>query len=361
MTEEPLKESYTGYEEEENLEIAVDEPIPPTEKPLILFVNPKSGGGLGQKLVSKIQSSKNIYIVLLPEEQNSWPEKYQSIINAPNLRVCAAGGDGTVNWVITLLKKYYTGQFIPPLAVIPFGTGNDMSRSLKWGKGMKQSSINRIGRKIEKMLTSDQIENIDVWNLEIEIEGSEPKNYQMLNYFSIGVDAAIALNYEELRQKQKPKSQFESLCLYVPAGSKVLGKESKIKDYMHISLFGENDEDVSNIHEIDVQPNERTFVLQSTLTMYGGKIDWTGKQKPSMSDGKLEVKFYKGVTQLTMCQMGLAHCRSHGQAKGASLRTDGPCCFQVDGESQKLEAPALFTITKLFNYPFILPVKLSRK
>jgi hypothetical protein len=43
----------------------------------------------------------------------------------------AAGGDGTVKWMISELAGIECPQV--PLGVIPFGTGNDMSRVLGWG------------------------------------------------------------------------------------------------------------------------------------------------------------------------------------------------------------------------------------
>ena len=48
--------------------------------------------------------------------------------------VIAAGGDGTVMWIISELLA--TGCPIDRICVgvIPFGTGNDFSRSIGWGK-----------------------------------------------------------------------------------------------------------------------------------------------------------------------------------------------------------------------------------
>lgn len=45
-----------------------------------------------------------------------------------------AGGDGTVGWVLgCLLELEKNGRLpVPPVGVIPLGTGNDLSRTFGW-------------------------------------------------------------------------------------------------------------------------------------------------------------------------------------------------------------------------------------
>ena len=44
------------------------------------------------------------------------------------------GGDGTVGWVLGSLGELHklVREPVPPTAIIPLGTGNDLSRSFGW-------------------------------------------------------------------------------------------------------------------------------------------------------------------------------------------------------------------------------------
>lgn len=56
------------------------------------------------------------------------------------LRILAAGGDGTVAWLLKTIKEL---QLQPPplVAVMPLGTGNDLSLSFGWGNTFLQAWI----------------------------------------------------------------------------------------------------------------------------------------------------------------------------------------------------------------------------
>jgi diacylglycerol kinase (ATP) len=57
------------------------------------------------------------------------------------MRVLAAGGDGTVAWILKTVRELGLHP-APHVAVMPLGTGNDLSLSFGWGNAFLQSWIN---------------------------------------------------------------------------------------------------------------------------------------------------------------------------------------------------------------------------
>ena len=87
------------------------------------------------------------------------------------------------------------------MAVLPLGTGNDLARTLGWGPGYKQEPLGPI---IEAALRGKEV-LLDRWAIEIFNEDGDDERGKQLrylnNYFSVGLDAKIALEFHQQREE----------------------------------------------------------------------------------------------------------------------------------------------------------------
>ncbi|OBS57893.1 hypothetical protein A6R68_10981 [Neotoma lepida] len=99
--------------------------------PLLIFINSKSGDHQGIIFLRKFKQYLNPSQVF--DLSKGGPEAGISMFkNFARFRVLVCGGDGSVSWVLSTIDAFGLHDRCQ-LAVIPLGTGNDLSRVLGWG------------------------------------------------------------------------------------------------------------------------------------------------------------------------------------------------------------------------------------
>ena len=296
-------------------------PIPSsTTKPLLVFINPKSGGNQGSKLIQKFQWLLNPRQVfdLSQVGPKVALELYRKV---PNLRILACGGDGTIGWIFSALDDL---TIKPSVAVLPLGTGNDLARAFGWGGSYTDEPLSKIlfnvrdgeivqldrwdlvvernyntsGCEIQPDRSStssgggssDPLEDVKFETTNINARETLPTNV-INNYFSIGVDAHIALEFHEAREAHPEKfnSRLRNKMFYGQAGGKDL-LQRKWKDLCnYITLECDGVDLTQRLKDLKVH----SLLFLNIPSYGGGTRPWSGNspvyEVPRTDDGLIEV------------------------------------------------------------------------
>ncbi|KAJ2947288.1 hypothetical protein O0L34_g17004 [Tuta absoluta] len=327
--------------------------VPAGVKPLLVFVNVKSGGCQGLELISSFRKLLNPYQVFDLENGGPLPGLYV-FRHIPNYKILVCGGDGTIGWVLQCLDN--VGQDSqcsnPPCAIVPLGTGNDLARVLRWGSGYT-------GCEDPLSLLRDVIEaeeiRLDRWTVVFHPEDNkqqdDPKeaaavrqqlpgsqsedNSQILvmnNYFGIGIDADLCLDFHNAREENPNKfnSRLRNKGVYVKMGLRKMVGRKMCKD-LHKAVKLEVDG-----KPVDLPAVEGIIIL-NILSWGSGANPWGPEKddqfsKPNHWDGMLEVVGVTGVVHLGQIQSGLRGAMRIAQGGHIKINLKSEIPVQVDGE-----------------------------
>ncbi|RZR98519.1 hypothetical protein BHM03_00027877 [Ensete ventricosum] len=141
--------------------------IPSDARPLLVFINKKSGAQRGDSMRRRLHILLNPVQVFELSSTNG-PEAGLSLFRkVPHFRILVCGGDGTVGWVLDAIDKQ-NYESPPPVAILPAGTGNDLARVLSWGGGLgaiqRQGGLCTVLHHIEHAAVTI----LDRWKITIE-------------------------------------------------------------------------------------------------------------------------------------------------------------------------------------------------
>ncbi|XP_072554476.1 diacylglycerol kinase zeta-like isoform X4 [Paramormyrops kingsleyae] len=321
-------------------------------KPLLVFVNPKSGGNQGAKIIQSFMWYLNPRQVF-DLSQGGPKDGLELYRRVHNLRILACGGDGTVGWILSTLDQLQLNPQ-PAVAVLPLGTGNDLARTLNWGGGYTDEPVSKILSHVE----DGNIVQLDRWNLIVEpnLEASqEEKDEQQTdklpldvfnNYFSLGFDAHVTLEFHESREANPEKfnSRFRNKMFYAGTAFSDFLMGSSKDLAKHIKVVCDGTDLTSKVQELKLQ-----CLLFLNIPRYcAGTMPWGNPSEhhdfepQRHDDGCIEVIGFT-MTSLATLQVG-GHGERLNQCREVTLTTYKPIPMQVDGEPCKL-APSIIHIS----------------
>ncbi|KAK2411409.1 diacylglycerol kinase [Trifolium repens] len=310
--------------------------LPPDARPLLVFINKKSGAQRGDSLRLRLNILLNpVQVFELSSSQG--PEMGLYLFRkVSHFRVLVCGGDGTVGWVLNAIEKQNFDS-PPPVAILPAGTGNDLARVLSWGGGLgpveRQGGLTTILHHIEHAAVTI----LDRWKVTISNpqgkQQPQPQKF-MNNYLGIGCDAKVALDIHNMREENPEKfyNQFMNKVLYAREGAKSI-MDRTFEDFpwqIRVEVDGV---------EVEV-PEDAEGVLVANIGSYMGGVDlWQNEDESydnfdpqSMHDKMLEVVSISGTWHLGKLQVGLSRARRLAQGQSIKIQLFAKFPVQIDGE-----------------------------
>uniref|UniRef100_A0A670YNC5 Diacylglycerol kinase n=1 Tax=Pseudonaja textilis TaxID=8673 RepID=A0A670YNC5_PSETE len=345
------KVSKRGNEENKGRPFMIKPISSPLMKPLLVFVNPKSGGNQGTKVLQMFMWYLNPRQVfdLSQEGPRDALELYRKM---PNLRILACGGDGTVGWILSILDELQLNPQ-PPVAVLPLGTGNDLARTLNWGGGYTDEPVAKILCHVE----DGAIVQLDRWNLQVERnpdfspdeveDGTHKLPLNVFNnYFSLGFDAHVTLEFHESREANPEKfnSRFRNKMFYAGAAFSDFLQRSSRDLSKHVKVVCDGTDLTSKIQELKFQ----CIVFLNIPRYCAGTMPWGNPGDHREFEPQRHDDGYIEVIGFTMASLAALQVGGHGerlhQCREVTLLTYKSIPMQVDGEPCRL-APSLIRIS----------------
>ncbi|EGI70794.1 Diacylglycerol kinase theta [Acromyrmex echinatior] len=336
--------------------------VPKGVQPLLVFVNVKSGGRQGLQLISSFRKLLNPYQVFDLDNGGPLPGLYV-FRHITDYKILVCGGDGTIGWVLQCLDN--VGQdsqcSSPACAIVPLGTGNDLARVLCWGSGytIDEDPLNLLRDVIDAeeiildrwtvvfhpeekeqpqvVCNAATSQQVAIRHLHISGAGATSEDntqiYVMNNYFGIGIDADLCLDFHNAREENpnKFKSRLRNKGVYVRMGLRKMVRRKLCKE-LHKEIRLEVDGKLIELPQLE------GIIILNILSWGAGSNPWGPDTKedqfytPNHWDGMLEIVGVTGVMHLGQIQSGLRYATRIAQGGHIKIHLNSDIPVQVDGE-----------------------------
>ena len=295
-------------------------------------------------------------------------DRTASAVPPPRVRFLAGGGDGTVAAAASLIALACERAHLPqtrraPVAPLPLGTGNELSRISGWGAAYGGGSMANIVRNVAGAYLS----TLDMWTATIVPSGrgtrgggfgvdadkdadadanAETKvRRKFVCFFSLGFDAHISHRFTKRRERDPSScaTVWQNKAWYAYYGA---------KEFMSGGghLTGDDGKRIVDLYvdgeRVDV-PRDLNSVQVFNIHSSADGVDFWGTNRPSVKgelpdsvfvppcvgDGMLEVVGTRGVSDLVAVRNGFAHSKRLAQGGRVELRLSAPVAAQMDGET----------------------------
>ena len=295
-------------------------------------------------------------------------DRTASAVPPPRVRFLAGGGDGTVAAAASLIALACERARLPqtrraPVAPLPLGTGNELSRISGWGAAYGGGSMANIVRNVAGAYLS----KLDMWTATIVPSGrgtrgggfgvdadkdadadanAETKvRRKFVCFFSVGFDAHISHRFTKRRERDPSScaTVWQNKAWYAYYGA---------KEFMSGGghLTGDDGKQIVELYvddkRVDV-PRDLNSVQVFNIHSSADGVDFWGTNRPSVKgelpdsvfvppcvgDGMLEVVGTRGVSDLVAVRNGFAHSKRLAQGGRVELRLSAPVAAQMDGET----------------------------
>jgi diacylglycerol kinase family enzyme len=233
----------------------------------------------------------------------------------------------------------------PALGMLPIGTGNDLARVTGWGGGYDGELVTPW---LQAIMAAD-VRMLDRWSVSLAPAvvpdgdagktagwsvgefGASERKHTMNNYFSIGIDAAIALRFH--RRREASPHLFTSRTVNKAWYGLIGAREAVVSSPAGTKLLKSLIKVIADGVELDLGDNQALVVLN--LQSYSGGVDlWNDPSNSAVNDGKLELVGFTGPAHAAFVRGKMSNVNKLAQASHVVIRWlhghELPC--QVDGE-----------------------------